>query len=210
MVADSGFALGLSIPYRTLMPMPEPPQDLSRLSLAEIARLAAERRLPPVARWNPDHCGTSDMRIARDGTWHYRGSAIGRETLVRLFASILRREEDGTYVLVTPAEKLSIAVEDAPFVAVEMAADGQGRDVRLTFRTSVGDVVTADADHPLRFEAEAETGGLKPYLRVRGGLEALLARSVAHSLLERVEEEAGRASIRSCGSVFALPEVALG
>jgi len=108
------------------MPM-APPPDLASLSLAEVARLAAERKLPPVERWNPTHCGDSEMRIARDGTWFHQGSPIGRTEMVRLFATILRRESDGGYVLVTPGEKLDIAVDDAPFTAVEMKAEGQGR-----------------------------------------------------------------------------------
>ena len=111
--------------------MPEtapPPADLAGLGLAEIARLAEERRLPPVEKWNPTHCGDSAMRIARDGTWFHEGSPIGRPAMVRLFSTILRREPDGGYVLVTPVEKLDIAVEDAPFVAVELKSEGEGRD----------------------------------------------------------------------------------
>src|ERR1700748_3639420 len=112
------------------MPM-EPPPDLASLSLADIARLVAERKLPPVEKWNPTHCGDSDMRIARDGTWFHMGSPIGRQEMVRLFSPILRREPDGGFVLVTPVEKLDIAVEDAPFVAVEMKAEGDGSAARL-------------------------------------------------------------------------------
>src|SRR5690349_9917797 len=111
--------------------MPEsapPPADLTGLSLTDIARLAAEKKLPPVERWNPEHCGHSDMRIARDGTWFHQGSPIGREAMVRLFASILRREPDGSHVLVTPVEKLDIDVEDAAFIAVELKSEGAGAD----------------------------------------------------------------------------------
>ena len=111
--------------------------DLASLSLAEIATLVEQRRLPPVEQWNPSHCGDSEMRIARDGTWYHQGSPIGRPEMVRLFANILRREPDGSYVLVTPVEKLSIAVEDAPFVAVELKADGTGRDAMLAFEDAV-------------------------------------------------------------------------
>src|SRR5687767_1798166 len=150
------------------MPAPAPPADLSGLGLAEIARLAAERRLPPVEQWNPSHCGDSAMRIARDGTWFHEGRPIGRPAMVRLFASILRREPDGSHVLVTPVEKLDIAVEDAPFVAVEMSAAGAGATRLLTFRTNVGDIFAAGPEHPIRFATEPATGGLKPYLRVRG------------------------------------------
>lgn len=161
------------------MPM-EPLPDLSALSLAEIARLAEERKLPPVDRWNPTHCGDSEMRIARDGTWFHQGSPIGRQAMVRLFSTILRREEDGGYVLVTPAEKLDIAVEDAPFVAVELKVEGEGPAMRLAFRLNTGDLVSAGSDHPLRFEERAE--GPRPYLHVRGGLEALVARPVYYEL----------------------------
>lgn len=157
-----------------------PPPDLASLSLADIARLARDHRLPPVASWNPTHCGDSEMRIARDGTWYHQGSPIGRETMVRLFSTILRREADGGYVLVTPVEKLDIAVEDAPFVAVEMKAEGEGRDQRLAFRLNTGDLVAAGPDHMLRFETRAE--GPRPYLMVRDGLDALVARSVYYEL----------------------------
>ncbi|RJF90676.1 DUF1285 domain-containing protein [Sphingomonas cavernae] len=162
------------------MPMLPPPDDLTRLSLAEVAKLADERRLPPVASWNPTHCGDSEMRIARDGTWFHQGSPIGRPAMVRLFSSILRREPDGGYVLVTPVEKLDIEVEDAPFVAVEVKIDGAGRDAMLGFRLNTGDIVLAGRDHPVRFAATAD--GPHPYLSVRGGLEALLARSVWYEL----------------------------
>lgn len=164
------------------MPM-DPPPDLSALSLSEIAALAEAHKLPPVDSWNPSHCGNSDMRIARDGTWFYRGSPIGRQAMVRLFSTILRREPDGGFVLVTPVEKLDIEVEDAPFVAVEMKAEGTGRDARLAFRLNTGDLVNADAERPLRFEAHEE--GPRPYLRVRGGLDALIARPVYYELAAR-------------------------
>jgi uncharacterized protein len=171
------------------MPMPDLPADLSRLSLAEIARMAEERRLPPVDKWNPAHCGDSGMRIARDGTWFHEGSPIGRHNLVRLFSSILRREPDGNFVLVTPAEKLDIDVEDAPFTAVELKAEGAGPERRLAFRLNTGDLVVAGPDHPLRF-AETEDGP-HPYLLVRPGLEALVARPVYYELANLALEEGG-------------------
>jgi len=161
------------------MPM-DPLPDLAALSLADIARLAEEQKLPPVERWNPTHCGDSEMRIARDGTWFHKGSPIGRQAMVRLFSTILRREADGGYVLVTPVEKLDIAVEDVPFVAVEMKVEGEGRDMRLAFRLNTGDLVTAGSKHPLRFEERED--GPRPYLHVRGGLEALVARPVYYDL----------------------------
>lgn len=164
------------------MPAPLPPESLAGLSLAEIARLAAEQRLPPVAQWQPAHCGDSHMRIARDGTWFHEGSPIGRPQLVRLFASILRREPDGSHVLVTPVEKLDIAVDDAAFVAVEVASEGAGEARRLAFRLNTGDLVVAGPEHGLRFEERED--GPHPYLHVRGGLEALVARSVYYELVE--------------------------
>jgi hypothetical protein len=164
------------------MPAPEPPADLSGLGLAEIAQLAAERRLPPVEQWNPAHCGHSFMRIARDGSWHHEGRPISRPAMVRLFASILRREPDGGFVLVTPVEKLDIDVEDAPFVAVEVKSEGEGRARSLAFRLNTGDLVVAGPDHRLRFAERAD--GPHPYVEVRAGLEALVARPVYYELAE--------------------------
>ena len=164
------------------MPM-APPPEFDTLTLADIARLADADRLPPVDRWHPDHCGDSEMRIARDGTWFHQGSPIGRLAMVRAFSRILRREPDGGYVLVTPVEKLDIAVEDAPFVAVEMKAEGDGRDATLAFRLNTGEVVTAGPDHPLRFEERDD--GPHPSVRVRGGLDALVSRAIYYDLAER-------------------------
>ncbi|MEJ7925313.1 DUF1285 domain-containing protein [Sphingobium sp. AN641] len=168
------------------MPM-DPLPDLASLSLADIVRLAQEKRLPPVDKWNPDHCGDSDMRIARDGTWYHQGSPIGREAMVRLFATILRREPDGSFVLVTPVEKLSIAVEDAPFVAVELKSEGEGEARNLAFRLNTGDLIPAGPGNALVVrEGEA---GPHPYLHVRAGLEALVARSVYYELMNLALEE---------------------
>src|SRR3954465_12126244 len=164
------------------MPMAPAPEDLAGLSLADIARLAAERRLPPVEQWNPTHCGPSDMRIARDGTWFHQGSPIGRAAMVRLFSTILRREPDGRHVLVTPVEKLDIEVEDAPFVAVEVKAEGEAETMSLAFRLNTGELVIAGPEHRLRFEAGPE--GPHPYLEVRAGLDALVARPVYYELAE--------------------------
>ncbi|CAN5480879.1 DUF1285 domain-containing protein [soil metagenome] len=188
-----------------------PPPDLAALSLAEVARLVAERKLPPVERWNPTHCGNSDMRIARDGTWFHMGSPIGRIEMVRLFSTILRREADGGFVLVTPVEKLDIAVDDAPFVAVEMKAEGQGRDATLAFRLNTGDFVTAGAEHPLRF-AQADDGP-RPYLHVRGtigaGLEALVARPVYYELAQiALAGDDMPPAVWSNGAHFALEQAA--
>ncbi len=138
----------------------------------------------PVEKWSPPYCGDIGMAIRSDGTWLYQGSPIGRIALVKLFASILRKDADGKTYLVTPAEKVDVRVEDAPFLAVEMAVEGAGPEQRLTFRTNLDDVVTVDAQHPLRFEKSEPDGGLKPYVQVRGRLEALCTRAVYAELVE--------------------------
>ncbi|HTI30546.1 MAG TPA: DUF1285 domain-containing protein [Sphingomonas sp.] len=170
------------------MPMPPPP-DLDTMSLADVAKALAEKRLPPVEQWNPAHCGDSEMRIARDGTWFHQGTPIGRPAMVALFSTILRREPDGGYVLVTPGEKLDIAVEDAPFIAVELKSEGVGHGRRLAFRLNTGDLVVADGDHSLRFEEHG--GEPRPYLHVRAGLEALVARPVFYELAEMALSDGG-------------------
>ena len=181
----------------------DPPADLSGLGLAEIARLAQERKLPPVERWDPPHCGDSRMRIARDGTWFHEGSPIGRPAMVRLFSSILRREPDGGFVLVTPVEKLAIEVEDAPFNAVELQTEGAARERSLAFRLNTGDVVIAGPNHPLRFEARED--GPHPYLAVRPGLEARVTRPVYYELAGiALSEEAEPPGVWSSGAFFAL------
>jgi len=185
------------------MPAPLPPPDLAGLSLAEIAELAQAQRLPPVEQWNPRHCGHSAMRIARDGTWFHEGSPIGRPALVRLFSSILRRQGDGSHVLVTPVEKLDIDVEDAAFVAVEVKSEGEGRARKLAFRLNTGDVVLAGPDHALR--VEEREGGPHPCLHVRGGLEALIARPVYYELAElALAEGADPPGLWSDGAFFQL------
>ena len=182
------------------MPAPEPPQDLSALSLEQIVRLAAERKLPPVESWNPSHCGDSAMRIARDGTWFHEGSPIGRPAMVRLFSTILRREPDGSYVLVTPVEKLSIEVEDAPFVAVELRSDGEAGERSLGFRLNTGDLVVAGQNNPLRFENQDD--GPHPYILVRKDLEALVARPVYYELAELALSEGGDPAGLWSGGIF--------
>ena len=185
------------------MPAPEPPADLSGLSLADIARLAEEKKLPPVERWDPAHCGDSAMRIARNGTWYHEGAPIGRPAMVRLFSTILRREEDGSHVLVTPVEKLSIEVEDAAFVAVEVKIEGEGRERRLAFRLNTGDVVLAGPANPIRLREGDD--GPHPYLEVRGGLEALVARPVYYELAElALGERADPPGLWSEGAFFPL------
>lgn len=164
---------------------PAPDPTLSRLSAA-LGDLP-KRGLPPVERWDPPYCGAIDIRIAADGTWFHNGSPIRRDKLVRLFASILRREPDGRTVLVTPVESVGITVDDAAFVAVEMAVDGSGAERRVSFRTNVDDLVSVDAEHALRFEA-APDGALKPYLHVRRGLWALVTRALTYDLVDLAEE----------------------
>jgi len=184
------------------MPM-APPPDFATLTIADITRLADDDRLPPVDRWHPAHCGDSEMRIARDGTWFHQGSPIARPAMVRAFSRILRREPGGGYVLVTPAEKLDIAVEDAPFVALEMKAEGAGRDATLAFRLNTGELLTASAAHPLRLADRPD--GPHPYLHVRGGLEALLARPVYYELAERaLAGDDQPPGVWSAGAFFAL------
>jgi hypothetical protein len=155
--------------------------------LAGAAQRAVERGLPPVHLWNPPFCGDLDIRIAADGTWHYLGSPITRPGLVKLFASVLKRENDN-YYLVTPVEKVGIRVDDAPFVAVEMEVEDPAGEPVLTFRTNVDDRVICDADHPLRFDREKSSGGLKPYLHVRRNLWAKLTRALLFDLVARGEE----------------------
>ncbi|MCB1386240.1 MAG: DUF1285 domain-containing protein [Nitratireductor sp.] len=156
---------------------------------ALVDRAGTRRRGPaPVEKWHPAHRGEIDIEIRADGRWFHEGSPIGRQPLVDLFATVLRKDEDGETYLVTPVEQLRIRVEDAPFIAVEMQATGSGEDQVLTFRTNVGDVVEAGPEHRLRFEIEDATGGVKPYLGVRGRLEALLARPVMHELMALGEE----------------------
>jgi hypothetical protein len=156
-------------------------------TLAGAARKAGGKGPPPLHLWNPPFCGDLDMRIAADGTWFYMKTPIGRPALVRLFASVLWRE--GTkYFLKTPVEKVGITVEDAPFTAVEMKAEGEGAARTLSFRTNVDDWVTVGKEHALRFEPEEETGGLKPYLHVRRDLWALVTRALFYDLVELGEE----------------------
>lgn len=187
------------------MPSPEPPADLGALTLADIARLVAGRSLPPVERWNPSRCGHSAMRIAADGIWFHEGAVIARPAMVRLFSSILRREADGRHVLVTPAEKLDIDVDDAAFVAVEVKSEGAGEKRRLALRLNTGEVVIAGPANALTLEDRG--AGAHPYLHVRGGLDALLARPVFYELAELALAEGGAPpGLWSDGAFFALGE----
>ncbi len=161
----------------------------------------------PVDYWDPPYCGDIGLKIRADGTWLYQESPIGRMSLVKLFARVLRKDEDGRTYLVTPAEKVDVAVEDAPFLAVEMEAHGAGSDQELVFRTNVDDVVRCGTNQPLRFARQEQTGGLKPYVRVRGRLDALLTRALTYDLSELVVESAGKLGIWSGGVFFRVMDV---
>lgn len=173
-----------------------------------------KRGLPPVDKWNPPFCGDIDMEIRADGTWFYMGTPIGRAPLVRLFSTVLRRDEDGKTYLVTPVEKVGIRVVDAAFLAVEMQVTERDDVQVLTFRTNVGDVAEVGGDHPLRFEMSGENRELKPYILVRGRLEALVSRAVMYDLVELGEtvviDDVPMFSVRSGGEVFpVMPEAEL-
>jgi hypothetical protein len=185
---DSNHALGPSAcpcankrsAYLPSKPMPEtrPPLDLAGRSLDEIAAAAATRGHPPVERWNPPHCGSSGMRIDREGRWFHDGRRIERDALVRLFASVLRREPDGRHLLVTPVEKLDIEVELAALRIVAMTYEGDGEGRRIAMQVNDGSALILGPDHPLRF-----VDGL-PLVAVRGLLEASLERPVWYELAE--------------------------
>ncbi|WOS61720.1 DUF1285 domain-containing protein [Sinorhizobium fredii] len=180
---------------------------------ALIARAAGQtggeaRGLPPVDRWNPPFCGDIDMEIRGDGTWFYMGTPIGRQPLVRLFSTVLRKDDDGKTYLVTPVEKVGIRVADAPFVAVEMSVMARDGKTVLTFRTNVGDVVEAGSEHPLRFVIHGDNRELKPYLHVRGRLEALVSRPVMYDIVELGETVAidgvEMFCVGSAGAIFPI------
>ncbi len=183
---------------------PPPPQiaGLEALLKAQTAPGPA-----PVERWNPPYCGDIGLAILRDGTWTYQKSPIGRKPLVALFARVLRKDEDGRTYLVTPAEKVDVAVADAHFMAVEMEVRGAGQAQALLFRTNVDDIVTCDREHPLRFVTEPGSGGLKPYLRVRGRLDALVTRALYQDLVALAVDDPAvqdRLGVWSGGCFFTL------
>lgn len=185
--------------------MNQPAQAMDRLLSA--LRDGKTRGLPPVERWNPPFCGDLDMRIAADGTWFYLGTPIGRPALVKLFSSVLRRD-DGNYFLVTPVEKVGIKVEDAPFQAVEMAVEGEGEQRSIAFRTQVDDVVSVGPEHAIRFEREAK-GGLKPYIHVRRDLWARVTRALTYDLLAlgEIREVEGQEMFGVAAAGFFYPAV---
>ena len=188
-------------------PAPSLPKDFSQLSLAEAAELLAARKLPPVEQWHPEREGDSAMEIRADGSWFHEGGRINRPAMVKLFSTILRREADGSHVLVTPAEKLRIVVDDTPFRAVEMKSEGEGAARELVFRLDTDDLVIAGADHPLSFGSDPDNPD--PRLHVRGiignGLEARIDRALYYELVEMaLAEGTERPAIWSSGARFPL------
>ncbi len=167
-----------------------------------------EKGLPPVDQWHPDFCGDIPMEIKADGTWFYMGTPIGRKALVQLFSTVLRKDEDGKTYLVTPVELVGITVEDAHFIAVEMNAHEEGGEQVITMRTNMDDIVEVGPDNPMRFVIVEENNGVKPYVLVRGRLEALLARPVMYELIAHGEEIEvdGKLmfAIRSKGAIFPI------
>jgi hypothetical protein len=166
--------------------LPASGSALARLTEA-LGPEARRKGPPPVERWNPAYCGEIDMRIAADGTWHYMGTPINRPALVKLFSTVLRKDPE-RYVLVTPVERVGIIVEDAPFLAVEMAVEGEGEGRQIAFRTNVDDIVQVGPEHPLRFDQDSH-GGIKPYVKVRGELWARVTRALALDLIALGQEK---------------------
>jgi hypothetical protein len=157
-------------------------------NLAEIMARLQDKSLPPVHLWNPDFCGDIDMRIARDGTWFYMGTPIGRPRMVKLFSTVLRHDDDDKFYLVTPVEKIGITVDDAPFVAVEATVFGEDEDQTIVFRTNVDEEVIAGPENPIRVEIDSETLEPSPYVLVRDNLEALIGRAVFYQLVDLGEQ----------------------
>jgi len=170
-------------------------------SIAASVRGAKSKGLPPVHLWNPPFCGDLDMRIARDGTWYYLGTPIGRPALVQLFSTILRKDDDA-YFLVTPVERVGITVDDAPFVAVDFEVADLGPNQTLTFETNVGDHVSAGPNAPIRVERNPKTGEPSPYVLVRGNLEALIDRKSFYRLVDIGAHHDGWFGLWSGGAFF--------
>jgi hypothetical protein len=186
------------------MPETRPAIHLTGQSLADLAKSLGDKKLPPVDQWNPTHCGDSAMRIASDGTWFHMGSPIPRPAMVRLFSTVLRREPDGSHVLVTPVEKLTIEVDVTPFRALAMTSEGEGQHRTIAFDIDHADAVIAGPDHPILFVDGAH--GPEPRVLVRGDLEAQLARPVYYELAQLALDEAGDPpGLWSNGAFFAFP-----
>lgn len=177
--------------------------------LNDVSReLAKAKGAAPVHLWNPPFCGDINMRISADGVWHYMNSPIGRMPLVKLFSSILRLDDDRKYYLVTPVEKCGIIVDDAPFLAIRMRADGEGSSQVITFETQVDDEVAVGPEHSLRFVDEAGTDGLKPYVLIRRNLEALVSRAVFYDLVALGTVEGEWFGVWSSGLFFPMKKAA--
>lgn len=176
-------------------------------SLLDAAKSAGEG-LPPVEKWNPEHCGTMELEIRRDGSWWHEGRRITRDRLVKLFSTILRKDDDGVHYLVTPVEKQAVRVEMAPFLAVRVdRAERDGEDV-LIFTTNLGDLAEAGPEHPIRVEIDPDTKEPTPFVRIRGQLEALITRAVFYELVELAERRGDDLVIRSGGKDFILGSAA--
>lgn len=179
-------------------------------NLDSILKAISDKKLPPVHLWNPEFCGKIDMVIKRDGLWFYNGTPIGRKRLVKLFSTVIRKDGDD-YFLVTPVEKLKITVEDAPFVAVEVVREGEGKNQVLSFRTQTDDWVVAGPENPIRVEFDPKTKEPSPYVLVRSNLEALINRPVFYELVELAEpiKRGGKDTLEiwSGGQAFTMGEL---
>lgn len=183
----------------------------AKIRLEDIIKQVEGQRFPPVDKWNPEFCGDIDMRIARDGTWFYMGTPIGRKRMVKLFSTVLRKDSDGKTYLVTPVEKIGITVEDAHFIATQVEIVEDDGQQLLKFTTNVGDEVIADGDHPITVVVDDDTKEPRPYIRVRGRLDALISRNVFYELVDHAEvvkdDGKARLAIASAGAVFSLGEL---
>jgi hypothetical protein len=176
--------------------------------LAEYAGEEGAAPIPPVDEWDPPDCGESGIEIRRDGSWWHDGVRMNRQNLVRLFATILRRDEDGQTWFVTPVEKMRVRVADAPFLAIRADLHGGGEDQQIVFTTNMGETFAAGADHPIRVQFDPETHEPRPYVLVRGRLEARILRAPFYEMVHWGEEEGGVLSVRSGGLLFPLGAVA--
>ena len=179
------------------------PMSREAQALIESVKAAGQQGLPPVEKWDPDFTGDLDMRIDADGTWYHEGGEIERPALVRLFASVLKREGE-RYFLVTPVEKYGIEVEDVPFIAIDVDVSGEGKDAVLTFTTNLGDTVEAGPDDPIRVDEDPETGEPSPYVHVRRGLEARIDRKSFYRLADIGQVEGSRVVVHSHGTAFPI------
>ncbi|MES2905192.1 MAG: DUF1285 domain-containing protein [Pseudomonadota bacterium] len=185
------------------MPETRPPISVTGRTLADLAEAIGERSHPPVDQWHPTHCGNSDMRIAADGSWYHMGTRIDRPAMVRLFSTVLRREPDGSHVLVTPVEKLTIEVEVTAFRAIAMTSEGEGNHRKIAFELDSGDAIMLGPDHPLSVTDDGH--GPSPRIAVRHGLEALIARPLYYELAEiALAEGHDPPGIWSSGAFFPL------